>query len=71
MLLDGSVGLLDFNIWINHNRRKPDLSISCTMGGGKDGSIPQIAQRCQPDTRQILKVGTLGYQNQLKKKNNI
>ena len=38
------------------------------MGGGKDGSISQIAQGCQPGTRQILKVGTLGYQNQLKKK---
>ena len=37
-------------------------------GGGKDGSISQIAQGCQPGTRQILKVGTLGYQNQLKKK---
>ena len=38
------------------------------MGGGKDGSISQIAQGCQPGTRQILKVGTLGYHNQLKKK---
>ena len=71
MYLYGSVGLLDFNIWINQNRRKPNLSILCTMRGGKDGSISQIAQGCQPGTRQIFKVGTLGYQNQLKKKLNL
>ena len=38
------------------------------MGGGKGGSISQIAQGCQPGTRQIIKVGTSVYQNQLKKK---
>ena len=37
-------------------------------GAGKDGSMSQIAQGCQPGTRKIIKVGTLGYQNQLKKK---
>ena len=37
------------------------------MGGGKDGSISQIAQGCQPGNQQIFKVGTPGYQNQLKK----
>ena len=38
------------------------------MEGGKDGSISQIAQGCQTGTRQILKVGTLGYQDQLEAK---
>ena len=37
------------------------------MGVGKDGSISQIAQGCRPGTRQILKVGTVGYQIKLKK----
>ena len=66
--MDGSVGLLYFNIWISKNRRKANLSNSCTMGGGKDGSRSQIAQGCQPVIWHILKVGTLASHNQLKKK---
>ena len=66
--MDGSVGLLYFDIWISKNRRKANLSNSCTMGGGKDGSRSQIAQGCQPVIWHILKVGTLASHNQLKKK---
>ena len=42
----GSVSLkFQYNIWINQNWRKSNLSIVRTMGG-KDGPISQIAQGC-------------------------
>ena len=57
MKLYGSVGLLDFNIWINQNRRKPNLSIVCTVqwGVAKMGQYLKLPKGASPAPGRFLK----------------